>query len=118
MDEIFSYREESEDFSSYITRAKLDHPDSVDIDDAKSWLSEFDESTLSETERLSILLCVLKWGASNDCLDDWLSDELYIYYEDYVNGKLDDIIDKEEHDEIVRDLTAAFNKAFPNGLEE
>ncbi len=118
MAKIFTYKEESLDFFSYIKRAKLDHPDSVDIVDAKSWLYEYDESTLTETERLNIVLCVLKWGAENNCLDDWLSDELYLYYEDFVNGKLDDVIDPEERDDVVRDLTAAFNKAFPNGLEE
>lgn len=84
----------------------------------ENWLSEFDESTLEEGERLNVILGVIKWEVEHNCLSEALSDELYLYYEDFVRGRLDDIIDPEERDDVVKDLTDCFNKAFPNGLEE
>ncbi len=84
----------------------------------ENWLCEFDESVLEEAERLNVILGVIKWEVEHDCLSEALSDELYLYYEDFVKGRLDDIIDLEEWDTVVNDLTNCFNKAFPNGLED
>ena len=112
----FNYKEQSDDFNAFLKRGLPSEKQTINT--AKTWLMGFDESLLGEGERLNTILCVIKWCTEHDCLDGWLSDELYLYYEDFVNGKLDDVIDPEERDDVVRDLTAAFNKAFPNGLEE
>ncbi len=84
----------------------------------ENWLCEFDESVLEEGERLNVILGVIKWEVEHDCLSGELSDELYLYFEDFSKGKLNDIIDPEEWDDVVNDLTDCFNKAFPNGLED
>ena len=84
---------------------------------AESFLYQFDEDTLKEGERLNIILCPIKWEVEHECLSDWLSHELYLYYQQLVNGELDDVIDPEERQDVVRILTECFNKAFPKGLE-
>ncbi len=86
--------------------------------DAEEWLYQIDESMLEEGERLNVILGVIKWEVAHNCLSDWMEDELYLYYEDLVKGRLDEVIDPEEREDVVRDLTECFNKVFPNGLED
>ena len=85
---------------------------------AEEWLCQFDESILEEGERLNVILGVIKWEVEHNCLSEECSDELYLYYEDLVKGRLDNVIDPEEREDVVRDLTECFNKTFPNGLED
>lgn len=82
---------------------------------AELW--DIDEEILTEGERLNALLPLIKWEIEHDMLTRELSDELYLYYEDYINGKLDDVIADYEKDEVIHDLTECFNKVFPDGLE-
>ena len=82
-----------------------------------SWLLEFDDSEIAEGERLNILLAVVKRLTELNSLSELESEELYLYYEQLVKGELDDVINPEEREQIVNDLTYCFNIAFPKGLE-
>ena len=41
-----------------------------------------------------------------------MSDELYLYYEDLLKGRLDGILDEEEAPIIIKDLTESYIKDF------
>lgn len=77
-----------------------------------SWLYEFDENELEEAERLNVLLPMIKWEIQIGDLTEELSDELFLYYKDYKEGRLDGILDDEEKDEVIKDLTDCYNKVF------
>ena len=77
-----------------------------------SWLYEFDENELEEAERLNVLLPLIKWQIQIGDLTEELSDELFLYYKDYKEGRLDGILDDEEKDEVIKDLTDCYNKVF------
>lgn len=79
---------------------------------ANSWLWEFDENKLEEAERLNVILPLIKWCVEHDSLTDELKDELDLYYEDYTNGVLDDILADYEAKEVIQDLTACYKKVF------
>ena len=79
---------------------------------AQEWLFEFDESSLAEAERLNVILPIIKWEIENNCLTEELEDELYLYYEDFVGGKLDDILAEYEAEEVIKDLTECYKKVF------
>ena len=77
-----------------------------------SYLFQFDESILTEAERLNVVLPLIKWEVDNDDLTEAMSDELYLYYEDLLKGRLDGILDEEEAPIIIKDLTESYIKAF------
>ena len=108
---IFQCVDSQKDFERWMRYGKND------VISAESFLYDFDEDTLQEGERLNLILCPIKWEVEHDCLSDWLSHELYLYYQQLVNGDLDDVIDPEERQDVERILTECFNKAFPGGLE-
>ena len=105
-----SYSEAKSDFESFSRH--------LDDDEwkATNWISEFDDSRLQEGERLNVMLTAIKWEADNNIGHDPIKDELYLYYEQLTKGELDDVIDPEEREKVVRDLTECFNKVFPEGL--
>ena len=113
MNHVFTYEVCKTDLEEYIIPETKNHPGI-----AKNWMYEFDDSEITETERLNIVLAVTKWEIEHDFVSEEISDELYLYYEQYVNGELDDVIDPEEREEVVHDLTEFFNKVFPEGLED
>ena len=76
------------------------------------YLPEFKESSLAEAERLNVLLPLIKWEVDNNDLSEAMSDELYLYYEDLLKGRLDGILDEEEAPIIIKDLTESYIKAF------
>ena len=76
------------------------------------YLPEFKESSLAEDERLNVLLPLIKWEVDNNDLSEAMSDELYLYYEDLLKGRLDGILDEEEAPIIIKDLTESYIKAF------
>ena len=84
----------------------------------KNWLWEISEDDLKEAERLNVLLPLIRWELEHNMLTKWMHDELYLYYRDLANGKLDPILGDDEADEVKRVLTECFNKVFPEGLEK
>ena len=79
---------------------------------ASSWLSEFNEGMLSETERLNVILPLIKWCTEHDLMTDNLKGELDYYYDQYLTGGLDGILVDSEAEEIVHDLTECYKKVF------
>lgn len=77
-----------------------------------SYLTEFDQDILEEAERLNAVLPLIKWEVNNNDLSEAMSDELYLYYEDLLKGRLDGILDEEEAPIIIKDLTESYIKAF------
>lgn len=112
MSVVFTYSESKADFLDYSRHLKEDQWKAL------NWLSQFDDSELSERERLNVLLTAAKWETDHGVVHDPIKDELYLYFEQYVKGKLDSVIDVEERQAVVRDLTECFKKVFPDGLLE
>ncbi len=83
-----------------------------------SWLPEFDENTLAEDERLNVLLPMFEWEIENDTLTPELKDELYLYYEDLMEGRLDGILGEDEADVVVDVLTKCYFKVFDKYPDE
>lgn len=110
MSVVFSYSESKADFLDYSRHLKEDQWKAL------NWLSQFDDSELSERERLNVLLTAAKWETDHGVVHDPIKDELYLYYEQYANGELDSVIEPEERETVVHDLTECFNKVFPEGL--
>ena len=79
-------------------------------------LWDTDENSLQEAERLNMLLPLMKWEAEKNLVTKGIGSEIYLYYRDLVNGKLDPILGDDEADEVKRVLTECFNKVFPEGL--
>lgn len=77
-----------------------------------SYLPEFNQDILEEAERLNAVLPLIKWEVDNNDLSEAMSDELYLYYEDLLKGRLDGIPDEEEAPIIIKDLTESYIKAF------
>lgn len=77
-----------------------------------SYLTEFDQDILEEAERLNAVLPLIKWEVDNNDLSEAMSDELYLYYEDLLKGRLDGILDEDEAPIIIKDLTESYIKAF------
>ena len=96
----------------------LSYGDTVSTGSIEGWLCDFDENRLQKSERLNLMLAVISAEIENNCLSDECADELYLYYKDLMSGKLDDVIDDEEREIVVHDLTKCFKKVFPNGLED
>lgn len=105
---VFNYKEMQEDFAGMLRVCERITGASVQV----SWLYEFDESKLEEAERLNVLLPVIKWQIQIGDLTEELRDELFLYYKDYKDGRLDGILDDEEKDEVIKDLTDCYNKVF------
>ena len=76
------------------------------------WLSEFDESTLEEAERLNVLLPLIKWCVEHNVMTKNLEGELALYYKDYTQGKLDDILADYEAEEVIADLVWCYQTHF------
>lgn len=77
-----------------------------------SYLSGFNENVLEEAERLNVLLPLIKWEVDNNKLTEFMSDELYLYYEDLLKGRLNGVIDEEEASLVIGVLTECYIKAF------
>lgn len=95
----------------FLSRMRLDNP-KTGATAASLWLPEFDEAQLQEAERLNVILPLIKWCVDRDLLTDELKDELDLYYEDYTNGALDDVLADYEANEVIADLTACYKKVF------
>ena len=76
------------------------------------YLPDFDESILEEAERLNVLLPLIKWEVDNNDLTEAMGDELYLYYEDLLKGRLDGVLDEGEAPLVKRVLTECYIKAF------
>ena len=112
MKDIFRYRDCQEEFNRWISCFK------TGAQSAEAFLSDYDESSLKEGERLNIILCPIKWEVEHDGLSSWLAHELFLYYQQLVHGELENVIAEEEKEAVAKDLTECFNKAFPNWSEE
>ena len=107
----FTYEWVKKDLEDYI-----DVLEEVDDTSARQWIFDTDDSSLAEGERLNFMLAVIKWEVERGCISEPVEDELYLYYEQLTKGELDSIIDPEEREKVVKDLTDCFNKVFPEGL--
>ena len=79
-----------------------------------SWLYDFTpyQDEYAEAERLNILLPLIKWCVEHNKMIEELEDELYLYYEDYREGRLDGILDPDEEKEILNDLIWSYKTYF------
>ena len=71
-----------------------------------------DDSKLTERERLLCVLPLIKWMVEHDMLTPECEDELYLYYQDFQNGKFDGLLGDDEEDEIRKDLFECYHKVF------
>ena len=98
------------DQTYFLPRTKLDPSYKEVVVD--SYLSEFDESTLEEAERLNAILPLIKWCVQYDMMTDNLEGELALYYKNYTNGKLEDILADYEAKEVISDLVWCYQTHF------
>ncbi len=70
----------------FLGRMRCDH--STTAQSATNWLYEFDEPRLSEADRFNAIMPVIKWCAEKNVMTEALRNELWLYYESYLNGKL------------------------------
>lgn len=75
-------------------------------------LHDTDESSLTERERLVMILPVIKYEIEHNMLTEELEDELYLYYEDIISGKFDGLLGDDEEEAIKRDLFECYIKVF------
>ena len=102
---------------SYIDACEMLHTYNDSEDDTgeileHSYLFQFDESVLTEAERLNVILPLIKWEVDNNELTEALSDELYLYYEDLLKGRLEGILDEEDAPLVITVLRECYIKAF------
>lgn len=102
---------------SYIDACEMLHTYNDSEDDTveileHSYLFQFDESVLTEAERLNVILPLIKWEVDNNELTEALSDELYLYYEDLLKGRLEGILDEEDAPLVISVLRECYIKAF------
>ena len=88
MEEGFvSYQDNTEGFLARVRcEERCGHAPTAQI--AEDWLCEFNESRLSEADRFNAIMPVIKWCAEKNVMTEWFRDELWLYYESYLNGKL------------------------------
>lgn len=77
-------------------------------------LYDTDESSLTERERLIMMLPVIKWEVENDVLTPELKDELELYYEEVTEGKFDNLLGEDEVEAVKHDLFECYEKVFEN----
>ena len=121
--DVITYQFESELF---LDRMRADQATTALL--AESWLYDIDESTLSEAERLNVILPVIKWCAEHGVMTEWFRNELWLYYESYLNGTLDEdykdyvgeddegVNLEEDKATVFRDLKATYKLVY--GTEE
>lgn len=63
-----------------------------------------DGSQLTERERLVMILTAIAYEVEHDMLTEELSDELYFYYQDLQNGKLEGILGEDEEAAVKADI--------------
>ena len=66
----------------------------------------------TERQRLNIILPLIVWCVEHNTLTDNLSGELDYYYDELINGRLDDFLDPKEAEEIIHDITSCYKKVF------
>lgn len=112
MKQEYNYKWLTQNLADYSRRVGEDNKGN-----ARGWLYSWDVDVpeITEGERLNFMLAVIKWEVERGCISEPVEDELYLYYEQLTKGELDGIIDPEEREEVVKDLTDCFNKVFPEG---
>lgn len=103
-----TYADMTELFLERVRTSKLINGESAQA----SWLYEFDEDKLEETERLNVILPLIKWQIGINDITEEMKGELDCYYEDYTEGKLDSILNEDEKDQVIHDLIECYNKIF------
>lgn len=73
-----------------------------------TWLWYIYETELEEAERLNVLLPLIVWEVKNNMLTPELEDELFLYHEDWKNGKLKKILADYESEIVIADLKQCF----------
>ena len=109
-----SYEESKDAMLSRIQVSKI--TEGADLE--ATWLPEHDENVLAEAERLNVLLPMFEWEIENDTLTPALKDELYLYYEDLMEGRLNGILGEDEADVVVDVLTKCYFKVFDKYPDE
>ena len=113
-----TYHESTEAFTDFISSTQNHFLSKAHLNPAykyavaNAWLGDCDDSQLEEAERLNMILPVIKWSIEYGIMTDILEDELYLYYEDYTNGKLDDILADYETEEVIADLVWCYQTHF------
>ena len=75
-------------------------------------LHDTDESQLTERERLIMILAAIVYEVEHDMLTEELRDELYFYYQDLQNGKLEGILGEDEEDAVKADIERCHAMVF------
>ena len=113
MKERFSdYADSYDEYKSFIYSFFKDRPPIDGFDAQRNGLYFLDEDTLSERERLIMMLSVIKWEIGHDMLTDELKDELDYYYDELTSGRLKKHIHKKDLISITQDLTDCYNLVF------
>lgn len=71
-----------------------------------------DEAQLTERERLVMILIAIAYEVEHNMLTEELSDELYFYYQELHESKLDGILGDNEKDEIIADIEKYYTMVF------
>ena len=76
------------------------------------FLYDTDESSLTQRERFIMILVATKYEIEHNILTEELEDELWFYYEDYTEGRLDGILGEDEEEQVIHDLIEFYNRVF------
>lgn len=113
MKERFSdYADTYDEYKSFIYSFFKDRPPIDGFDAQQNGLYFLDEDTLSERERLIMMLSVIKWEIDHDMLTGELKDELDYYYDELTSGRLKKHIRTKDLIAITKDLTDCYNVVF------
>ena len=104
-DEELYYEDFKQQMQYFWDRGNKEHngyKDSKILED--SYLYYHSDAQRNEHDRFCVLLPLIKIEIENDMLSKELLEELEIYYADFNDGILDDILYEHEYEEIKRDL--------------
>ena len=113
MKERFSdYADNYTEYRDFIYALFKERPITDGYDAQEDGLYFIPESSLTERERLIMMLSVIKWEIEHDMLTSELKDELDYYYDELTSGRLKKHIHQEDLEAITTDLTECFKKVF------
>lgn len=75
-------------------------------------LHDTDESSLTERERLIMIMCVVVYEADHNLLTEEIRGELGYYYRMLTEGKLDGMLADNEKAEVVADIEKYYTMVF------
>ena len=111
-DRFSDYADNYTEYKNFIYSFLKDRPITDGYDAQCDGLYFIDEDTLTERERLIMMLSVIKWEIDHDMLTEELKDELDYYYDELISERLLLHIEAEDLQAIKTDLTDCYKKVF------